>query len=200
MLVDFSGSAVASIERTLEEARPGGWWRLGAGTVKEFSSFQMRAGWALRAQADQFAAAAVDQLYVLIDTAFPASEARIVAPRLKLGDWPHIEPGGLICLRATSWAASPGDRVRQALAYAEEVLNLGEAERATEFAREFAAYWRQFVSAEANSPPLFITLMPPRPADAEVFFVQLHQRNVTVLSDTEDSLRRWLRNSGEPTP
>lgn len=199
MPVDFSGPDVESIEQTLEEARPGNWRRLGGRTVQEFASLQMRAGWSLRVHARQFEAAAVDQLYVLIDTAFPASEARIVAPRLKLGDWPHIEPYGLVCLRATSWAASPGDRVRQALAYAEEVLNLGEAERATEFAREFSAYWQQFVSAEANPPPLFITLMPPHPVDTEVFFARLPRRNVIVLSDTEDSLRRWLQNSGEPT-
>jgi len=196
MAVDFSGPEVESIELTLEDARPGGWRRLDAGTLNQFSG--MRAGWTLSVPDGQFAAASVDQLYVLIDTTFPASEPRILAPKLKLGDWPHVEPGGLVCLKQTSWAATAGDRVLQALDYAAVVLNFSEAERGTEFGREFAAYWRQFVSNSANPPPLFITLMPPHPANAEILFTRITRRNLVVLSDNEATLRRWLENAGEP--
>lgn len=191
MSIDFSGPDVNSIELALEAARPGGWRRLDAAALDTF--IRPRAGWALSVPAGQFAASNVDQLYVLIDAAFPASEPRIVAPSLELGGWPHVEPGGVLCLRRTSWTATPGDRVLRALADAGEVLDLSEAERTVEFVREFGAYWGQLLSAEATP---FIALMAPNPPDAEIFFARLERRSLIVLSDSEATLRRWLENSG----
>lgn len=194
MGVDFSGPEVNSIELAFEAVRPGGWRRLDAAALDTF--IRPRAGWVLSVPAGQFAASKVDQLYVLIDTEFPASEPRIVSPSLELGEWPHVEPGGLLCLPRTSWAAPPGDRVLRALADAGEVLDLSEAERTAEFAREFGAYWAQLLSTDA---PPFIALMAPNPPDAEIFFARLERRNLIVLSDNEATLRQWLENSGRPT-
>lgn len=198
MAVDFSGPDVESIELALEAARPGGWQRLDAAALEAFPTIRTRAGWVLSVPDGQFAASTADQLYILIDAAFPASEPRIVAPALELGQWPHVEPGGVLCLRRTSWAATSGDRVLRALADAGEVLDLSEADRTAEFAREFAAYWGQFASSSADAPR-FIALMAPNPPDAEIFFARLGRRNLIVLSDAEATLRHWLENSGHST-
>ena len=171
MAIDFSGPEVNSIELALEAARPGGWQRLDAVVLEPFSTIRPRAGWGLKVPDGQFAASTVDQLYVLIDAAFPVSEPRIVAPAMALGDWPHVERGGVLCLRGTSWAATPGDRVLRAVADAGDVLDLSEADRTAEFAREFATYWGQYASSGADTP-LFIALMAPNPPDAEIFFAR----------------------------
>ncbi|MDB6086701.1 MAG: hypothetical protein JWN43_4582, partial [Gammaproteobacteria bacterium] len=196
MAVDYSGDDVQSIEQALQAARPGGWWRLDAATLGRFSGIDPRAGWSLAVPNGRFASPGVDRLYVLIDAAFPYSEPRVVAPALKLGDWPHIEADGVLCLTPTRWDASPGDRAVGMLDYAAEVLNMGDARRKEEFAREFVAYWGQLASAGPDVP-FFVTLMAPQATSRELFFARSRMNRI-VLSDDPATLTRWLENSGEP--
>jgi hypothetical protein len=193
---DFTGEAVQSIERSLEAARPGTWRRLTGAMLDGFEGVRPRAGWSLQVPEGQFESTRVDRLMVLIDGEFPNSEPRIVAPALKLGDWPHVEAGGVLCLRPTTWEASAGDRVVVALKYAAEVLNLDEAERNREFAREFVAYWDQRASP-ASEARLFVTLMPPEPPSREIVFARASRTNRIVLADDPSLLARWLGNSAE---
>lgn len=199
MALDYSGADVHSIELALQDARAGGWHRLSERVLAEFGTIAPRAGWVLPVPKGQFAAGAVERLYVLIDKKFPASEPRIVAPDLKLGEWPHVESGGVLCLRRTSWAATPGERVARVLADASVVLDYSEQQRAAEFAREFVSYWAQLATA-ATDAPLFLTLMPPTPEHAEIYFARMTRRNWIVLSAEEQTLRHWLGYSGDAQP
>jgi ThiF family len=133
---------------------------------------------------------------VLIDTEFPNSEPRIAAPALNLGEWPHVESNGVLCLRPTTRDAAPGDRVVGALNYAAEVLNLDEGERHREFALEFAAYWGHLASP-ASEVSLFVTLMPPESPSRELVYARTSTENRVVLADDSAMLSRWLENSGE---
>jgi hypothetical protein len=194
MAVDFSGPAIELIEEALQDERPGGWQRLDAAALDQFTGIAPRAGWILPVLKGQFAASTVDRLLVLVDHVFPASDPRIAAPDLKIGEWPHVESGGLLCLRGTARAAPAGDRVRRAIADAADVLDMDAAARADDFAREFINYWRHFTTEGA---PRFVTLMAPQAVAGDVYFVRLSKRNLVVLSDDEPSLRRWLESSGE---
>lgn len=192
---DFTDEGAQSIERSLEAARPGTWTRLSGETLRGFEGIRPRAGWSLKVPAGWFESAQVDRLFVLIDTEFPRSEPRIVAPALELGDWPHVESAGVLCLKPTTWEAAPGDRVVGALNYAAKVLNLEEAERNREFAREFVAYWGQLASSAAEAS--LVSLILPRPPSREIAFARAFRTNRIVLADDPAFLTRWLQNSGE---
>ncbi len=173
-MVDFSGADVQSIEEALERHRPGAWRRLKAADLEQRSALMARAGWSLAVPAGQFAREGVDRLLLIIDRAFPKSEPRVIVSSLKLGEWPHVEKDGLLCLRRTSWRACAGDRAITSIVDASSLLNYDEPRRRQEFAREFSAYWTQLLS-QTEVGPLFMTLTAPGPPTRDVFFCKVRQ-------------------------
>jgi hypothetical protein len=195
MALDFSGTDVADIEAALEAQRPGGWRRLNAAILEQYSNIDPRAGWRVAVPAGQFLCDKVDHLHLLIDSAFPASDPRVVAPQLGVGDWPHVEPRGLLCLVRRTWSVTADVRAISALGDAAAVLQLNDEDRRREFSREFVAYWIQMLSQNPNGP-LFLSLVDPSGASREIYFARPSRERV-VLADTRDGLLRWLANSGE---
>jgi hypothetical protein len=195
-MVDFSGADVQSIEEALERHRPGAWRRLKAADLEQRSGLMARAGWRLEVPPGQFAVEGVDQLLLIIDRAFPKSEPRVIVSSLKLGEWPHVEKDGVLCLRRTSWGASAGDRAITSIADASSLLNYDESRCRQEFAREFSAYWTQLLS-QTEVGPIFMTLTAPGPPTREVFFARLGKGARIILGDNPDSVGRWLDHRGE---
>ena len=194
--MDFSGADIQSIEEAFQTHRAGGWRRLDAATLAQHPALLVRAGWHLDVPQGQFTGAPVDRLLLLLGHAFPKSELRVVAPALKLGDWPHVESGGVLCLRRTSWSASAGDRAIANIADACEILDFDEARCKAEFAREFSAYWVHMLSA-GSAAPTFMTLMAPEARSREIFFAKYRKGGRVVLADDRASLERWLGHIGE---
>jgi hypothetical protein len=195
-MADFSGADVQSIEEALERHRPGAWRRLKAADLEQISALIARAGWSLAVPVGQYAHERVDRLLLIIDRAFPKSEPRVIVPSLKLGEWPHVEKDGVLCLRRTSWGASAGDRAITSTADASSLLNYDEPRRRQEFAREFSAYWAQLLS-QTEAGPLFMTLTASGPPTREVFFARLSKGARIILGDNPDSVGRWLDHRGE---
>ena len=194
MAVGFCGEDILSIEAELAQHRPGGWRRLHLGEIDHVPRLAARAGWRLDVPAGQFVCERVDCMHLLIDHAFPRTEPRVVIPSLDLGDWPHVEPDGVLCLRKTSWGKDPGDRAIQCIDDASTLLDFDEARCRDEFTREFSAYWNQRVHAGA---PVFITLNMPAGPTRPIFFAPWRNGTRFVLGDNPDSVERWLEHKGE---
>lgn len=194
MAVDFSGEEVRSIEAQLAQHRPGGWRRLLFGEIDRVPRLAARAGWYLDVPAGQFVCDRVDYIHLLIDHAFPRTEPRVVIPSLDLGDWPHVEPNGVLCLQKTSWGKDPGDRAIECLVDASELLDYDDARCRDEFTREFSSYWNQRVHADA---PVFLTLNVPTGPTRSIYFSRMRNGVRYVLGDNADSVKRWLQHAGE---
>lgn len=196
MAVNFSCAHVGSIESALEQHRPGAWRRLGIAELEQHSDLPATAGWHLKVREGQFACAGVNRIHLVIDNAFPTSEPRVIVPSLKLGEWPHVEAGGLLCLIRTARSASAGDRAMGCISYARDLLNFDDARRKQEFAREFAAYWAHNISV-SSSAPLFMTLTAPLAGSREIYFARYRKGARVILGENRESLQRWLEHSGE---
>lgn len=195
--MDFDGADVAAIESALDAQRPGGWCRLGEKTLAQYLGIGPRAGWRVDVPRGQVALPGIDHFLLLIDSAFPWSEPRVIAPQATADfTWPHVERGGLLCLKRTRYDAGAADRALACLSYACELLNYGERKRREEFAREFSAYWNQKLP-EKRPGPLFLSLVVPGSASRDIFYCPQLSVSRIVLADDRESLKRWLRHAGE---
>jgi hypothetical protein len=129
----------------------------------------------------------------LIDAAFPASDARIAAPQLGVGDWAHVEPLGLLCLTRRTWQGAAADRVIQSLKDAAEVLDMDAETQRQEYFAEFGAYWTQRVT---HKSPVFMTLVSPVAGNRELFYHRQTDRDRVLLAEDREALVRWLAHSG----
>ncbi|MGH8121850.1 MAG: E2/UBC family protein, partial [Rudaea sp.] len=189
--MDYSGDAAAAIETALEKQRPGGWRRLAVGDLAQSRAQGLRAGWRLTVPAGQVLCPGVDHLIVAVDQAFPSSQPRVFAPQADNDySWPHVESGGLLCLPATRFDVNADDRVLQHLVWACDLLNLSEARRREEFAREFTTYWLHRASGKE---PLIVSLIKPEGPSREIVYFQ-DSRQI-VLGEEAASLISWLRNT-----
>jgi len=153
-------------------------------------------GWHINVPAGSFELARVECLVLVIDFAFPNSQPRIFAPAAGSDySWPHVEPAGLLCLRASRCAAPIADRVVMHLKDAEELLNFSEAKRREEFEREFAAYWVHRATNSSDRARV-LSLVTPRGESREVAYFFDARSNRHVIADDKDALKRWLRNTG----
>ncbi len=149
----------------------------------------------MRVSPDEFACPGVDHLLVVVDKHFPLTEPRICAPQADRDfAWPHVEGGGLLCLKQTRCDADAGERVLAQLTWARDLLRLDETERGRDFAREFGAYWAQRLSPGA---PTFVSLSSPAPPSREVWFYNDWPNKRLVVADERRALLEWLRNSGD---
>ena len=195
--MDFSGGDVASIEAALDVQRPGGWRRATQVDVAKYSRPTPRAAWRLEVPQGQLLCRAVDHFIAIIDTAFPWSEPKIVAPQAPDDfTWPHVEGGGILCLGATCSDADPGGRVIAQLDSACKILCYTEDQRRSEFAREFTAYWNHRLS-KVKVPSRFFSLLNPRGPSREIRFYSDWASSVVVVGDDARSLLSWLRHTGK---
>jgi hypothetical protein len=138
----------------------------------------------------------VDHFLLLIDSAFPQSQPRVVAPQANREySWPHVEPGGLLCLKSTMVNSNSGQRLLQHICWAQELLNFPEEIRRREFKREFSAYWNYRISKPGKIDVL--SLLVPNGSSREiVWFTDIPNQRVFVAED-RTSLMTWLRHSGK---
>ena len=144
----------------------------------------------------------VDHFLLLIDDVFPQSQPRIVVPQADQDYlWPHVEPGGLLCLKNTLVNADPAQRLLQHICAAQELLNFSEEERRQEFVREFTSYWNH----KRNHKRVFgryviLSLLAPINSSREIFsFIDISNQRVIVADDCT-SLKEWLRNNSVNQP
>lgn len=186
---------VATIETALDDQLPDGWRKLTATELKKQTLIIARVGWIISVVPGTVACPGVDHLLVLTDSAFPQSQPRVVAPQADQNySWPHVEPGGLLCLKSTMVNADPGQRLLQHISWALELLNFPEKIRRSEFKREFSAYWNYRLSTLGKIKVLSL-LAPNGPSREIVWFADMPNQRIFVAED-HSSLIRWLRHSG----
>jgi hypothetical protein len=153
-------------------------------------------GWKVRIPAGSLELQEVDHLVLAIDTAFPNSQPRVLAPAAGSDFiWPHVEQAGLLCLRPSKSAAPIADRVVTHLRDAEELLDFPETRRRQEFEREFTAYWAHRATNNSDRARVW-SLVTPGGVTREVTCFFDARSNRHVLADDKESLKRWLRNTG----
>lgn len=136
----------------------------------------------------------IDRLILIIDSWFPFSQPRIVAPQAKDDfSWPHIEAKGLLCLSQSDYGAPPPQRAIKALAEACSLLSYDDAAIRAAFAREFSTYWNYRVST--NSPPKFLILAETVLQSRDVAYYWCRESGVVVIADDASRLAHWLRNT-----
>jgi hypothetical protein len=129
-----------------------------------------------------------------MDRYFPLSDPRVIVPECPDNyQWPHVEPKGLLCLKALSRSASTSDRVLQTYNDAITLGSYSETLRAQEFEREFRTYWDR---ARTEDAPLFLSLVETGGNARQVWFYKDVTLSQYVFADGKDSLRNWLRNRG----
>jgi predicted ThiF/HesA family dinucleotide-utilizing enzyme len=134
----------------------------------------------------------ISEMFLLVDLNFPYSEPRVVVPGLQLGDWPHVEPGGLLCLKETLVGACPGERILQAISYADDLL-MFDAERVdSDFRLEFSSYWSQKETRE--SKVFMYSLASVTRASKVVVYAKSLSGKTYYFADTKKQLQRWLEN------
>ena len=194
----FSAPYVAPIEVALEDQLPGVWRRL---TTEELRPQQplpgVRAGWRVDLITGDVAYPGIDHFLLLIDDAFPNSQPRVVTPQAS-GEysWPHVESGGLLCLKSTKVPKDPGQRFLQHIRWAQELLNFSEEMRRREFEREFFTYWSRKCSNDSRSPTVLSLLTPDGTSREIVAFADIMDKRV-IVADDKATLRAWLRNNGK---
>ncbi len=175
--------------------RPGQWHRLTAAELKTLPN-GYKAGWRIKIAAGSLELRTADHLVLAIDDAFPNSQLRVFAPAAGSDySWPHVEQGGLLCLRSSKNTAAIADRVAMHLHDALELLNFSTLRRREEFEREFTAYWSHCATDGADRARVW-SLVTPRQNSREVAYFFDASSDRYVIADDKDSLKRWLFNIG----
>lgn len=187
---------IAAIEVGLQDLRPGHWRRLTAEELYKGALRLFQSGWRLDVAQGEIRPTEVGHLLVVIDASFPNSQPRVLAPGLGSDfRWPHVEPEGFLCLRPTSVAASAADRVRLHLGDALELLNYSEEKCASEFEREFAAYWAQ-QAVQPQEGLRVLSLVKPGGKSRQVSFHLDNRLSRLVVADTKAEVKAWLNRAG----
>lgn len=153
-------------------------------------------GWRVNIPAGSLELQKANYLVLAIDTAFPNSQPRIVAPAAGSDySWPHAEQYGLLCLRSSKNVAPIADRVVTHLRDAEELLNFPEFKRRQEFEREFTAYWAHRATDTSDRARVW-SLVTPGGVTREVAYFFDVRANRHVIADDKEALKRWLHNAG----
>lgn len=193
-----SPEAITAIEAELDQWCPGGWLRLTAVQMRQNRLPLFDTGWRINLSEGTVRSPVVTHLLLVVDAAFPNSQPRVFAPEMGSDfRWPHVEQHGLLCLRPTSIVPPIGDRVCLHLDDALELLNYSDDKCATEFEREFGAYWSQ-QARQSNKNPRVVSLVKPGGKSRQVTFFMDYKLSRLLVADTKVNARAWLQNAGTP--
>lgn len=184
----------------MEAYRPGQWQRITKDALETalkpsnlVQTFVL--GWRVNLPAGSVQMDGVDHLILAIDGAYPNSQPRIIVPNAGSDfRWPHVEPGGVLCLRSSRCAAPTGDRVAVHLDDAQELLNYSEEERRADFEREFIAYWGH--RATSVDRARVVSLVSPGGITREIYYFYDPKIDRFVAADDKAGLKKWLANLG----
>jgi hypothetical protein len=153
-------------------------------------------GWLVNVPKGTFQLPEVDQFIIAIDEDFPNSQPRIFAPAAGSEyRWPHVEKGGLLCLRSSRSTAPTAERVTSLLHDAQELLNFSKEKQRDEFEREFIAYWGHRAT-EAASDSKILSIVTAGGVTREVLYFYDAKNHQFIIADDKASLLNWLRNVG----
>lgn len=195
--MDFGLPYVESVEAALEsrEQLRGRWRRLNSvSSNPSASALKPVAAWAVKLPQTAIATPGVSEIWVLIDSRFPISQPRVVAPGIhEDGTWPHVEDDGRLCLGSSAVVADAGSRVIVHIAEAVELLNYNAAKRRSEFQSEICTYWQRGSSSKV-APEIRSLVTPTGPSREAWCFCDTTKR-IHFWGESKDQLRIWLRNA-----
>ncbi len=152
------------------------------------------AGWIIRLPKGAVQPPDVNCLWVVIDVRFPLSQPRIVIPEMgEDGTWPHVERGGLLCLKTTRISSDSGERIATHINWAIDLLNFSENTIKDEFEREFVTYWNR--ATGKNVPTGYCTFHPGGPS-REIYHYFDRSKNEILWGEDKEYLVTLLRNTG----
>lgn len=187
---------IGSIETALQAQMAGLWQRLEASEISDISK-SASVGWKINLPNGFVQCPGVKFLLVVIDAQFPLSQPRILAPEaFRDFSWPHVEAGGVLCLKATSTNGEVGQRVMRHIIWAQELLSLPEKSHRQEFEREFSSYWLHKASIPSNICTSVLSLLAPNAKSREIAWFHDSRKTRVVVADDSASLTLWLRNAG----
>lgn len=191
-MLEFSVEAIPAIEALFDQQWPGEWRRLRAGEDRAFPN-RYDAGWRLDVPTAEHCHPLVDHIWIFVDSDFPFSQVRVVAPGAGKKDappWPHVEGHGLLCLKASAMTAEPSRRVVLAISDAINVLSMDGAVRRAEFEREFASYWNRSTTQSKNARSIVT------PGGTSRIVVYTDFQGAALFADNQEALNVWLTNAG----
>jgi len=154
--------------------------------LSRYEGHRFVAGWHLKIER----AGVSEPFDVLINGSFPYSPIR-VAYRFQdvYLKWPHVEPGGLLCLPRRT-AASAGLEIAAAGAISDAVALVGQCQ---ELRREFLSYWGRSEHKGTTRIRSLLDTANRRPRQIAVW----SGADYTLVGESPDQLLGWLRNTGE---
>ena len=127
----FDRDYVNEVETALERQLPGRWRRLSDDELNQINTWY--AGWNIDLPEGAVLVDCVDHLQIVVNSVFPRSQPRVRAPQIEdVKSWPHVEKGELLCLRKSRIGCNAGDRCKDHLCWAIELLNYDEPRRQNE--------------------------------------------------------------------
>jgi sulfur-carrier protein adenylyltransferase/sulfurtransferase len=194
-LVERFDSAVAAIESR--------WEKLGLQPRKldgrELSVYRGRSpemGWRFNAEFSD----ATRRLDIIVTGGFPSVPARVaLVDRPSFLTWPHVEKDGVLCLMPDHTTLSVDDPYDGVVSLLDEAFRMIEAsirgELDDDFRAEFLTYWHH---AEQGTRRTVLSLVEPGPPSRLVSVWEGVTQ--TVIAETDNQLRTWLRNFAPKMP
>jgi molybdopterin/thiamine biosynthesis adenylyltransferase len=178
----------------------GRWLRNSADTTRALTRDELNryvghrfvAGWQLTIER----AGISDPFDVLINGSFPYSPIRVAyRSRDVYLKWPHVEPGGLLCLpRHPAPSADLELAIANAISNAIALVDQCQDENFVreELRREFLSYWNRSEDLKAKRIRSLLDTANRRPRIIAVALGGAY----TLVGESEDQVVDWLRNSG----
>ena len=191
---------IESIETALQAQMAGLWQRLDPSEIDNINKrVPLRAStiWKISLPNGFVTCPNVNFLLIVIDAEFPLSQPRVLAPEAFLDfTWPHVEAGGLLCLKATSTNGDSGQRIMKHIIWARELLSLPEKSHRQEFEREFSSYWLHKASISSSICTSVISLLAPNAKSRVIVWFHDTRNTRVIVADDTVSLMLWLKNAG----
>ena len=187
---DRWGEAVQQLDCLFSKKTEAG--RLTDSELEPYKKRDFSAGWWI---SERFSDESCRELVVLVNGDFPYEPARIaIRPFPDPLDWPHVEPGGLLCLLprdASIDTANPVSVVTHLLAEARQLVNASiEGRNNVDFRSEFLSYWEIHVGRRKGHPNVISLLEPQGPSRTITVW---NEPSVVVLGEDAETIETWLR-------
>jgi len=186
------GQAIDALH-LLQEEFGAGCSCLSAEELSECPVLNASAGWEVPLAGLAIEHPTATSLQVIVDEQFPNSQPRVVARGCNQDQfWPHVESQGLLCLSTTRINANPGERIKQHVEWAIEVLSYDGNERRREFESEFSVYWSR--NRTRNGPEVWSLVSLARPSQT-VYWAKKPNAQHYIVADSISQGALWLSNS-----
>ena len=186
--LDRRSEAVRQVDRFL--SRMGGVSRLSGPELKAIRDGTFEDGWRVE---ESFSDGKQRALFVLVDTTFPYSPARIaLCDGPDVLDWPHLERDGLLCLLPRESSVDvdrPAEVVRYLLGKACRLVEKNvDGVNPEDFRAEFLDYWNLEVEPDTAT---LTSILEPRPMGRQIAVWQ--GAPGVVVAEDASAIKAWIR-------